>query len=140
MATSTLAIDDLPEDLELPNGGFSSAERRRAPEEVRGVERGKWATAERTKGSRGFYLAAVSSDHGGLKWTRLASVGGVLGLRCTLSPAVGWWLSVAKRSGRGGLGFRPGATETGLAWVGTIGQGARRGCRRVCSLVPCRCA
>jgi hypothetical protein len=68
-ATSTLAVDDLPEYLELPNGGFSSAERRRAPEEVRGVERGKWATVERTKGSRGFYSAAVSSDHGGLKWT-----------------------------------------------------------------------
>jgi hypothetical protein len=67
--TSTLAIDDLPEDLELSNGGFSSAERRRAPEEVRGVERGKWATAERMKGSRGFYSAAVSSDHSGLEWT-----------------------------------------------------------------------
>jgi hypothetical protein len=58
------------------------------------VERGKWAAAERTRGSRGFYTAAVSSDHGGLEWTRLASVGGVLGRRCTLGPVVWWWLSV----------------------------------------------
>jgi hypothetical protein len=39
MTTSTLAVDDLLEDLELPSGGFSSAKRRRAPEEARGVER-----------------------------------------------------------------------------------------------------
>jgi hypothetical protein len=69
MATSTLAINDLPKDLELPSGCFSSARRRRAPEEARGVERGKWVIAERTTGSRGFYTAAVSSDHGGLEWT-----------------------------------------------------------------------
>jgi hypothetical protein len=70
-------------------------------------------------------LVAVSSDHGGLEWTQLASVGGALGRRCTLSPAVWLRLSVVERCGRGGLGFRRCATENGLAWVGTHGQGAR---------------
>jgi hypothetical protein len=102
------------------------------------VERGKCATMKSTKGSRGFYLAAVSSDHGGLEWTQLASVGGVLGRRCTLSPAVWWRLSVAEWSGRGGLGFRPGVTEIGLPWVGTTGQGARRGWHGVDVIMPCR--
>jgi hypothetical protein len=83
-------------------------------------------------------LAVVSSDHGGLEWTRLALVGGVLGRRCTLSPAVMWWLLVAEQSGRGGLGFRPGVTEIGLPWVGTLGQGARRGWHGVDVTVPCR--
>jgi hypothetical protein len=41
--TSTLAVDGLPENHELHNGGFSSANRRRTPEEVRGVE-SEWAT------------------------------------------------------------------------------------------------
>jgi hypothetical protein len=48
-ATSTLAVDGLPEDHELHNGGFSSEDRRRAPEEVRKVERDKW----RHRGARG---------------------------------------------------------------------------------------
>jgi hypothetical protein len=39
MATSTLAVDDLTEGLELPSGCFSSARHQRAPEEARGVER-----------------------------------------------------------------------------------------------------
>jgi hypothetical protein len=38
-ATSTHAVDDLREDLELPSGSFSSAERRQAPEAARGVGR-----------------------------------------------------------------------------------------------------
>jgi hypothetical protein len=45
---------------------------------------------------------------------------------------------VAKRSGPGGLGFRLGATETGLAWVGTIGHWAWRGWHGVDVTVPCR--
>jgi hypothetical protein len=49
MATSTLAVDDLPEDLELPSGGFSSTERRRAPEEARVVDRKQMRERERER-------------------------------------------------------------------------------------------
>jgi hypothetical protein len=38
-ATSTLAVDNLPDDLELPGGCFFSARHRRAPADARGVER-----------------------------------------------------------------------------------------------------
>jgi hypothetical protein len=41
------------------------------------------------------------------------------------------WLSVVERYGRGGLEFRPGATETGLAGVGLSDAGPGRGWRRV---------
>jgi hypothetical protein len=75
----------------------------------------------------GFYIAAVSSDHDGLEWTRLGSVGGVLGRCCTLSPVVSGWLSMARWFGRGGLGFSLGVSETGLARVSPIGERARRG-------------
>jgi hypothetical protein len=40
-ATSTLAVDDLLDDLELPGGFFFSARRRRAPAGEREVERGQ---------------------------------------------------------------------------------------------------
>jgi hypothetical protein len=40
-ATSTLTVDDLPDDLKLPGGCFFSARCRQAPADVRGVERGK---------------------------------------------------------------------------------------------------
>jgi hypothetical protein len=40
-ATFTLAVDDLPDDLKLPGGCFSSARCRRAPAGGREVERGK---------------------------------------------------------------------------------------------------
>jgi hypothetical protein len=47
------------------------------------------ATQRSTEGLGGFYMVAVSLDHGGLEWTRLASVGGSLGRRCTLVVVVG---------------------------------------------------
>jgi hypothetical protein len=71
-ATSTLAVGDLPEALELSNGGFSSAEHRRVLEEVRGVERGKWATVKRTKGSRGFLFGYHEL---GPRWSRVDAIG-----------------------------------------------------------------
>jgi hypothetical protein len=70
--------------------------------------------------------------------TQLVAVGGSLRGHCTLS--LGRWssVSVAQRSGRGGLGFRPGETETGFAWAGTRGQRAGRWCPGVDGIVPCR--
>jgi hypothetical protein len=47
-ATSTFAVDDLLDDLELPGGCFFSARRRRAPAGEWGVER------EQMSGERGF--------------------------------------------------------------------------------------
>jgi hypothetical protein len=41
MATSTLTVDDLLDDLELPGGCFFSARRRRAPAGEWEVERGQ---------------------------------------------------------------------------------------------------
>jgi hypothetical protein len=44
---------------------------------------------------------------------------------------------VARRSGQGGLGFSLGASETGLARVGLIDEGARRGWLGVGCWSPC---
>jgi hypothetical protein len=51
---------------------------------------------------------------------------------------MGLAVSVAQRSGREGLGFRPGETETGFAWAGTRGQGAGRWWQGVDGIVSCR--
>jgi hypothetical protein len=64
--------------------------------------------------------------------------GGVSGRHCEPSLGVGLAVSVAQRSGRGGLRFRPGVTETGLAGVGLIDPGPGRGWHRVCGMVSCR--
>jgi hypothetical protein len=49
-------------------------------------------------------------------------------------------LSVAQRCGRGGLGFRPCATETGLAWVGTRGRATSFGQPATVHPTPCHLA
>jgi hypothetical protein len=64
--------------------------------------------------------------------------GGVSGRHCGSSLGVGLAVSLAQRSGRGSLGFRPGVTETGLAGVGLSDAGPGRGWHRVCGTVPCR--
>jgi hypothetical protein len=77
----------------------------------------------------------------GARCTRRAELdveGGVSGRHCGPSLGVGLAVSVAQRSGRGGLGFRLGVTKTGLPWVGTLGQGARRWWPGVDGTVPCR--
>jgi hypothetical protein len=71
IATSTLTGGGLSDDHELHNGGFSSADRRRAPGEVREMERDKWRHRGEREIQRGFYTALVSLDHGGLERKRL---------------------------------------------------------------------
>jgi hypothetical protein len=46
-ATSTLAVDDLLDDLELPSGCFFSDRHRRAPADAKGVERGQMSDMRR---------------------------------------------------------------------------------------------
>jgi hypothetical protein len=74
MATSTHAVDNLRKDLELPSGGFSSTEHRRAPEEARGV--GRKQMREREVASRGV--------------PGFINRGGELGLWWVASDAIGW--------------------------------------------------
>jgi hypothetical protein len=66
--TSTLAVDDLPEDLELPSGGFSSAKCRRAPEEARGVERKQMRERD------GFQRASPVYIQRGWVWSTVVSI------------------------------------------------------------------
>jgi hypothetical protein len=66
-----------------------------------------------------------------LRQTRLDGEGSASGWRCEPSPGVWVAVSVARRFGQCGLGFSSGAPENWLAWVGTIGQGARRGWRGI---------
>jgi hypothetical protein len=54
----------------------------------------------------------VSSDHGGLEWMRLGSLGGVWGRRSALSAGVGVAVSVAARLGRKPIGFSNVASKT----------------------------
>jgi hypothetical protein len=98
----------------------------------------KWRWEEDSREGWGFYTGFLVL---GARCTRrviLDVEGCVSGRHCRLS--LGMWsaVSVAQRSGRGGLRFRPCVTETGLAWVGTHGQGARRWGQRVDGIVPCQ--
>jgi hypothetical protein len=79
-ATSTLAIDDLLDDLELPGGFFFSARRQRAPAGEREVERGKMrGIGEFQRGGSAFNCRSEPS------------------LWCTTSETIGrrWWCSGA---------------------------------------------
>jgi hypothetical protein len=86
----------------------------------------------------GFYVGSLAYGARCTLQAELDGEGGVSGRHCGPSLGVGVAVSVAQRSGRGGLGFRPGVTETGLPWVGSLGQGARRGWHGVDVTVPCR--
>jgi hypothetical protein len=97
-------------------------------------ERGRWVP----ESSLGIYSEGVDGVYGGFHRRRLDNEGGVWGRRREPNPGNGWVASVAQRPGRGGLGFRPSVTETGLPWVGTLGKGARRGWHGVNVTVPCR--
>jgi hypothetical protein len=66
--TSTVAVDDLTEARELPGGGFSSAKRQRAPEEVRGVER------KQMRGRGGFQRASPAYIKRGWVWSTVVSI------------------------------------------------------------------
>jgi hypothetical protein len=91
-ATSTLAVDDLREDLELPSGGFSSAERRQAPEEARGV--GRKQMREREVASRGVPEFINGRGELGLRWFASDAIG--QRWRCF------WTVSCAESRGIGG--------------------------------------
>jgi hypothetical protein len=79
----------------------------------------------------------VRRVYGAPHWKRLADAGGGLGRYRRLSLRRWLAVSVAQQPGRDGLGFRPGETETGLAWVGTRRQGAGRWWQGVDGTVPC---
>jgi hypothetical protein len=98
----------------------------------------EWRREEDSRERLGFYTGFLVLGARCTRRVELDAEGGVSGRHCRLS--LGMWLavSVVQRSGRGGLGFRPCVTETGLAWVGTRGQGARRWWQRVDGIVPCR--
>jgi hypothetical protein len=85
----------------------------------------EWRWEEDSREGWGFYTGFLVL---GARCTRRVALdveGGVSGWHCRLS--LGMWSAVlvAQRSGRGGLGLRPCVTETGLAWVGTRGQGGK---------------
>jgi hypothetical protein len=69
-ATFTLVGEDLPDDLELSGGCFSSAKHRRAPEEARGVER------KQMRGRGGFQRASPAYIQRGWVWSMVVSIEG----------------------------------------------------------------
>jgi hypothetical protein len=86
----------------------------------------------------GFYAGFLVHGARCTHRAELDGEGGVSGRHCEPSLGVGLAVSVAQRSGRGGLGFRPGVTETGLAGVGLSDTGPGRGWHRVCGTVSCK--
>jgi hypothetical protein len=68
MATFTLAGEDLPDDLELSCGCFSSAKHRQALEEARGVER------KQMRGKGGFQRASPAYIQRGWVWSMVVSL------------------------------------------------------------------
>jgi hypothetical protein len=69
--------------------------------------------------------------------TELDGVDGVSGRRCKPSLDVGVAVSVAQRLSLGCLGFSPGASESWPAWVGSIGERARREWLGIARWSPC---
>jgi hypothetical protein len=106
MTTSTLAVDDLPEDLEFPSGGFSSAKRQRAPEEAREVERKQMRERD------GFQRASPIYIQRGWVWSTVVSIErnwmarGIWGRHREPSLGDRWAASVAGRFDRYQFGFR----------------------------------
>jgi hypothetical protein len=103
------------------SGMGRNGDRRRFP------ERGWWFYA-------GFLVHGARCTHR----PELDGEGGVSGRHCEPSLGVGLAVSMAQRFGRGGLGFRPGVTKTGLAGVRLSDAGPGRGWHHVCGMVPCK--
>jgi hypothetical protein len=61
LATFTVALDDLPDDLELPGDGLVSASRRGGPAGVREWRGGKWGRGEASRGGSRLITAGMSS-------------------------------------------------------------------------------
>jgi hypothetical protein len=81
----------------------------------------------------------VSSDHGGLEWMRLGSLGGVWGRRSALSEGVGVAVSVAARLGQKSVGFSNVAKKMVRGGGVSVHGDARRGCHGDGGSMPCTC-
>jgi hypothetical protein len=89
-ATSTFAVDDLLDDLELPGGCFFWARRRRAPAGEWGVEREQMSGGKRVpEGVLMFYITGWVWSRVHQRWMLLGIMGGGVGRHCALSPGVG---------------------------------------------------
>jgi hypothetical protein len=137
-ATSTLAIDDLLDDLELPGGCFFSARRQRAPADARGVERGQMrGRGEFQRGGCQLLTVGVSMVYGAPRRKPLAVAGGALGRHCALSAGVCSVLLVAAWLGRNTSRYSWDTVVFRLGPVATVHHDARWGWQRAAREVPC---